>query len=163
MEVWGDGVVQRYSGIDMSQSMLDAAKIMTTSMGQPLPSDQDGTSGTAKRIASSPLKGSRVDVTLSHKSLDVISRIASGGEKADDHRFDMAVCSYTLSELTSDAVKRAAMQVLYESLDVNGVLVIIDNGSPIGSHNTRSARKMLLELFGRLVTLKPSNTIWCTL
>jgi ribosomal protein RSM22 (predicted rRNA methylase) len=147
--VWGEGVVQRYSGIDMSQSMLDAAKIMTTSMGQPLPNDHDRATGGSNKRAAPVVRGGRVDVTLSHKSLDVMSRIAAGGDQADEHRFDMAVCSYTLAELTSDSVKRAAMQVLYESLDVNGVLVIIDNGSPIGSHNTRSARKMLLDLFGR--------------
>lgn len=39
------------------------------------------------------------------------------------------------------------MQVLYEALDVNGVLVLIDNGSPIGSHSVRTARQFLLDLF----------------
>ena len=30
---------------------------------------------------------------------------------------------------------------------MNGLLVIIDNGSPIGSHSVRSARQHLLDLF----------------
>jgi ribosomal protein RSM22 (predicted rRNA methylase) len=39
------------------------------------------------------------------------------------------------------------VQVLYESLDVNGILVIVDNGSPIGSHSVRTARQFLLDMF----------------
>jgi ribosomal protein RSM22 (predicted rRNA methylase) len=47
----------------------------------------------------------------------------------------------------TDATKRAAVQVLYEALDVNGILVLIDNGSPIGSHSVRTARQFLLDMF----------------
>jgi ribosomal protein RSM22 (predicted rRNA methylase) len=44
------------------------------------------------------------------------------------------------------------VQVLYEALDVNGVLVLIDNGSPIGSHGVRTARQFLLDMFNSPTT-----------
>mmetsp|Transcript_10422 Transcript_10422/g.15854 ORF Transcript_10422/g.15854 Transcript_10422/m.15854 type:complete len:895 (+) Transcript_10422:39-2723(+) len=143
VDVWGRDVVRRYNGVDMSQSMLDAAKVMTTRMGLPYTHQDTHDKGRVTKQAVSG--GAGVSVTLDSKTVDVVSRIAARG---DDQRFDMAVSAYTLSELTSDAVKRAAVQVMYEALDVDGILVIIDNGNPVGSHHTRSARQMLLELFG---------------
>ena len=86
---------------------------MTTDMGRPLSQQDQQREGKHSGGGAKPAKGGagpRVDVSLSTKTVDVVSRIASGGV-SDDHRFDMAVCSYTLSELTSDAVKRAAVQV----------------------------------------------------
>jgi ribosomal protein RSM22 (predicted rRNA methylase) len=154
VDVWGVDAIDRYVGVDMSQSMLDAAKVMTSSMGHVYPSGNPSPPSQSKRGAA-PKKGSDSfsgadkkgpDVILTTKTADVIGRIASA--KDDSQRFDMAIAAYTLSELTSDSVKRAAVQVLFESLDHNGLLVIIDNGSPIGSHHTRSARQMVLDLFG---------------
>lgn len=145
VDVWGQDTIERYVGVDMSQSMLDAAKIMTTRMGLVIPSTATPPKRGTKSNPSTHDK-SGPDVIFTTKSADVIGRIAAA--KDDSQRFDMAIAAYTLSELTSDSVKRAAVQVLFESLDNNGLLVIIDNGSPIGSHHTRSARQMLLDLFG---------------
>jgi ribosomal protein RSM22 (predicted rRNA methylase) len=144
IDVWGQDTVERYVGVDMSQSMLDAAKIMTTRMGLVIPNSSSTSSSSKKGNGSHDKSGP--DIIFTTKSADVIGRIAAS--KDDSQRFDMAIAAYTLSELTSDSVKRAAVQVLFESLDNNGLLVIIDNGSPIGSHHTRSARQMLLDLFG---------------
>lgn len=144
VDVWGLDAVERYVGVDMSQSMLDAAKIMTTSMGLVNPTGSNPKKSHSDKLSFHDKKGP--DVILTTKSADVIGRIAAA--KDDSQRFDMAVAAYTLSELTSDSVKRAAVQVMFEALDNNGILVIIDNGSPIGSHHTRSARQMLLDLFG---------------
>jgi SAM-dependent methyltransferase len=155
VDVWGSDTIERYVGVDMSQSMLDAAKIMTSSMGHVYPSGSPVPSPNSKRGSGGSKKGDQLfadkkgpDVILTTKTADVISRIASAKDDSDSQRFDLAIAAYTLSELTSDSVKRAAVQVLFESLDHNGLLVVIDNGSPIGSHHTRSARQMLLDLFG---------------
>lgn len=145
IDVWGHDVVERYVGVDMSQSMLDAAKIMTTSMGHVNPTSSSN-SKKSKSLKVNLTDKRGPDVIFTTKTADVISRIAAA--KDDSQRFDMAIAAYTLSELTSDSVKRAAVQVMFETLDNNGILVIIDNGSPIGSHHTRSARQMLLDLFG---------------
>jgi 2-polyprenyl-3-methyl-5-hydroxy-6-metoxy-1,4-benzoquinol methylase len=80
-EVWGNHKIKKYSGIDMSSSMLDAAKIMTAGLG--------------------------VDVSLYSKSADTLRRMA--GDSTE--RYDMAIASYSLSEMVSDPARRAAVQV----------------------------------------------------
>jgi ribosomal protein RSM22 (predicted rRNA methylase) len=85
---------------------------------------------------------SNVDCTFWDKIGNIVQR-------ADqfDERFDLVICSYTLNEFTNDISRRAATQLLFELLDVGGMLVIIEPGNPFGSHTTRSARKFILETF----------------
>jgi len=45
-------------------------------------------------------------------------------------------------------MRRAAVMLLFELLDVGGSLVIIENGSPVGSHTVRTARQLILDTFG---------------
>ena len=117
-DVWGD-LVCKYVGVDMSRSMLEAAKIMFDKLGA-------------------------VDSVFWEKTADVIRRAKERGE-----RYDLAIASYTLSELTHDNIRRAATQVLYELLDEGGVLVIIEQGNPVGSHIVRSARQFILDNFNQ--------------
>ena len=114
--VWGNDAISKYSGIDMSKAMIDAAKIMTNKLP--------------------------FDCTYWEKTADVVKRSEFTGM-----RYDMAVATHTLTELTSDPAKQAATQLLFEMLDIGGLLVIIDNGNPVGSHTTRTARKFILETF----------------
>jgi ribosomal protein RSM22 (predicted rRNA methylase) len=44
-----------------------------------------------------------------------------------------------------------------ELLDVNGCLVIIDTGNPIGSHTVRAARKFLLDHINKSLSLEVIN------
>lgn len=74
---------------------------------------------------------------------EVVKRAQSRGE-----RFDMTIASFTLTELPSDAARVAAVQLLYELLDVGGMLVLIENGNPQGSHTVRTARQFILDTYG---------------
>jgi ribosomal protein RSM22 (predicted rRNA methylase) len=115
IDVWGNEL-KKYTGIDMSRSMLDAAKVM--------------------------IDGSGADCILWDKSLEVVKRAESRGD-----RYDLAISSYTMSELASDPARRAATQLLFELLDVGGYLVIIESGNPEGSHTVRTAREFILNSF----------------
>ena len=113
--VWGNGM-KKYSGIDISVPMLDAAKLMTKGLGPDF-SFWEKTSGLLKRL------------------------------ERTEERYSLAVVAYTLTELTSDPARQVAVQMLFESLEIGGVIAIIDRGNPIGSHAVRTARKFLLEKY----------------
>jgi ribosomal protein RSM22 (predicted rRNA methylase) len=113
--VWSSDM-KKYSGIDISNAMIDAAKVMTKGLGP--------------------------DFTFYEKTAGLLKRL----ERTED-RYSLAVIAYTLTELTSDPARQVAVQLLFESLDVGGVLVIVDRGNPIGSHAVRTARKFLLEKY----------------
>jgi ribosomal protein RSM22 (predicted rRNA methylase) len=59
--------------------------------------------------------------------------------------FDLILCSYTLTELPSVPASLAAATLLWEKLAPNGVLVIVEPGTPDGFGMLRSVRSMLLE------------------
>lgn len=107
--------IQSYFGIDSSQSMIDAAKIVLDEL---IP-----------------------NTTLWNRNSDLIQRIIKHNQ-----RFDLVIASYSLNELKNDVAKKAATQMLYEALDENGILVIIEQGNPYGSHTVRTAREFLLNL-----------------
>jgi ubiquinone/menaquinone biosynthesis C-methylase UbiE len=117
-DVWGEAA-ERYTGIDISQSMIDAARIMTRDKIR--------------------------DVTFYTSNSEVVKRAATTGE-----RYDLAVCSYTLSELPNDPSRRIAVQMLFELLEVGGYLVILEPGNPVGSHATRTARQFVLDTFNNV-------------
>ena len=73
VDVWGEKI-KKYEGIDISNSMLDAARIMTRGIGP--------------------------DCTFWGNTKGVIKRLERTNE-----RFNLAICAYTLSELTSDAAR----------------------------------------------------------
>jgi len=122
VEVWGQQSSFRYTGIDMSRAMIDAAKTMI-----------------ADKVP---------DAVFWDRSSDVVQRASQPGAAAGEGRFDLVVSSFTLTELTNDPTRRAAVQLLFELLDVGGVLVIVEPGNPFGSHTTRTARQFILDNFG---------------
>lgn len=113
--VWPDEL-DRYVGVDHSQSMLDAAKLLSKEIVR-------------ERI-------------FSTKTADILKRASERNE-----RYDLVIASYTLSELAHDPARRSATQLLFELLDVNGLLVLIEDGNPSGSHTVRAARQMVLDSF----------------
>ena len=172
VHVWGDDVL-KYSGIDISTSMLDAAKIvMDGASGAPFPrlgfgereqvrskafdykslgggggsealtKYRSGSSGGGGSSSSSGPTLQGPSVVLWNKSGDVMKRALSNGD-----RYDLIVASYTLSEMTNDPSRRAAVQMLYELLDVNGCILILESGNPQGSHTVRTARQFILDHF----------------
>jgi len=92
--------------------------------------------------ASIMTRGIGPDCTYWERTMDIIKRMEKTGE-----RFDIAVCAHTLTELTSDPARLIATQLLFDSLDIGGLLVIVDRGNTIGSHAVRTARKVLLDKF----------------
>lgn len=81
------------------------------------------------------------NATFWTKTSEIIGRCLEKNE-----RYDLIVCSYTLSEFHNDETRRVATQMLYELLEPNGYLLFIENGNPIGSHIVRTARQYLLHL-----------------
>lgn len=124
--------LNRYVGIDMSQSMLDAAQIMT----------QD--------LFSSRVFYRRSSDFLQQLQRSTMNTNGKKNESSSNSRYDLIVASYTLTELASDEARLAAVQLLYELLAVDGVLVIIEQGNPFGSHTVRSAREFILESFNNV-------------
>lgn len=117
-EIWG-AKAEKYTGVDISQSMVDAAKIMTRSTIR--------------------------DCAFYTSNSEIMKRMLNTGE-----RFDLVVASYTLSELPNDPSKRIATQMLFETLDVGGYMIILEPGNPYGSHNTRTARQFVLDTFNNV-------------
>lgn len=117
IDTFSVSAINKYAGVDMSVSMLDAAKIMARDCG--------------------------VDATFYDKTSPLVIKANSNPA----NRFDVAIASFTLSEMPTDPQRRAAVQILYELLDENGLLVIVEAGSPLGSHTVRSARQFLLDNF----------------
>lgn len=117
-EIWGSKA-EKYTGVDISQSMIDAAKIMT--------------------------RNTIRDCAFYTSNSEIMKRMLNTGE-----RFDLVVASYTLSELPNDPSKRIATQMLFETLDVGGYMVILEPGNPFGSHNTRTARQFVLDTFNNV-------------
>jgi ribosomal protein RSM22 (predicted rRNA methylase) len=109
----------QYTGVDPSRAMLDACSVLMADPTRPAPNLWD-------RIG------------------DVVKRCHKTGE-----RFDLINASFVLTELASDPMRRAAVMLLFELLAPGGCLVIVETGSPVGSHTVRTARQLLLDKFGR--------------
>jgi len=80
------------------------------------------------------------------------SKMSSVVKWVEDHpeqRYDLVCVTYTLSDLPSDKVRLAATQLLFELLNENGLLLIIEAGNPRGSHTVRTARQLLLDMFSK--------------
>lgn len=117
LSVW-ENQVKKYVGIDMSKSMLEAAQLVMEGSGQ------------------------KVGSVFWDKIGDAVRRAETRNE-----RYELGVLSYTLSELGSDASMKAAVQIMFELLNVGGCLVIVEDGNPRGSHIVRTARQFLLDNF----------------
>ena len=96
----------------------------------------------AKNVMNDVKQHHNTDAIFWDKSSDIVRKAEMTGE-----RFDMIISSFSLVELQSDPMRRAATQLLFELLDVGGVLVIIENGNPQGSHTVRTARQLILDSF----------------
>ena len=51
-----------------------------------------------------------------------------------------------------------AVQLLFDSLEIGGMLVILDRGNIVGSHAVRTARKVLLEKFPTDIKEESTNS-----
>jgi len=119
-----------YTGVDQSQSMLDAAQVILNSNSTNTNTDKNNKS--------------KHNINLYNRISDVVKRAHNTGE-----RYSLINVSYVLSELANDSMRRAATLLLFELLEPNGILVISEPGSPVGSHTCRTARQLLLDTFGK--------------
>ncbi|CAI5710408.1 unnamed protein product [Hyaloperonospora brassicae] len=74
------------------------------------------------------------------RSIADLSREINAGTK-----YDLVVVSHVFSDITNDHERVAIMSALWELLGDNGCLVVVDRGSPWGSHHVRSARQFVLD------------------
>ncbi|KAL4169242.1 hypothetical protein KRP22_010165 [Phytophthora ramorum] len=74
------------------------------------------------------------------RSIADMSRDIDAGNK-----YDLIVVSYVFSDITNDFERVATTSALWELLSENGCLVVVDRGSPWGSHQVRSARQFILD------------------
>ena len=59
--------------------------------------------------------------------------------------FDLALYTYTASEIPTTEASLAAAALLFDKLSDNGLLVMIEPGTPDGFQNVRSVRQILLD------------------
>jgi len=59
--------------------------------------------------------------------------------------FDLALCSYTATEIPKHSAILAASALLWEKLRPGGLMVVIEPGTPDGFSNIRAIRQLLLE------------------
>ncbi|TDH73605.1 uncharacterized protein CCR75_007280 [Bremia lactucae] len=74
------------------------------------------------------------------RSVADLSRDINAGNK-----YDLIAVTYVLSDITNDFERIATTSALWELLSDNGCLVLVDRGSPWGSHQVRSARQFVLD------------------
>ena len=140
LEVFGNDV-EWVHGIDPSRCMRECAKefleeiMENTTTSTTTPQDEGGSTSSSNPQQQQP----RVNpprLTLSG-SISADSAAAS--------TFDMALMTYTATELPGVASNLAAAAILWQKLSPNGVLVMIEPGTPDGFHSIRSVRTMLLD------------------
>ncbi|CEG36372.1 hypothetical protein F443_15726 [Plasmopara halstedii] len=78
------------------------------------------------------------------RSIADLSRDIDAGNK-----FDLIVVGYVFSDMTNDYERVATTSALWELLSEDGCLVLVDRGSPWGSHHVRSARQFVLDSVAR--------------
>ena len=110
------GTIDWIHGIDPSQSMRDCAKLLIEDIVK-------------ERTPSARL-------TLGES----LTSDSSGGGT-----FDLALCTYTATELPHVASMLAAAATLWEKLKPNGIFIMIEPGTPDGFNSIRSVRTMLLD------------------
>ena len=76
------------------------------------------------------------------RSLSADTTTANNSQSAG---FDLALCAYTSTELTSVSSSLAAAAILFQKLRPNGLFVMIEPGTPDGFNAVRAARNMLLD------------------
>ncbi|KAG0302488.1 37S ribosomal protein S22 [Dissophora globulifera] len=114
-EVWD--TVQQYTGIDASLPMLETAEGILSELSSTAPV---GTS--VPNVAFKPF--------FSH------------GSQATKH--DIVMSAFSLSELTTSALRKSTLEHLWES--TNDMLILIDRGTPSGFRVLAEAREQILGL-----------------
>jgi ribosomal protein RSM22 (predicted rRNA methylase) len=83
--------------------------------------------------------------TSSSSSRSGMSKQSIGSSGSGTGSFDLALCTWTASELPHVASSLAMAAILWEKLCPNGVLVLIEPGTPDGFSSIRAVRNMLLD------------------
>ncbi len=123
-----DSKIEWIHGIEPSQSMRDASKIILESVmeGQKQSGGRKTTRFTVgETIVPPPTSESR--------------EVRSAGT------FDLAICAYTLCELPTVGAGLTMGAIMWEKLAEGGVAIFIEPGTPDGFSSLRSIRNMLLD------------------
>jgi len=118
--------VEWVHGVDPSQSMQDAAKLVLEGVVKENCNDA---------VDTKPRLTFGAQLTASAN----IQQISGSGT------FDLALCTYTLMELPSIVSALSVAAITWEKLRPNGVAIFIEPGTPDGFNALRSVRNMLLD------------------
>ena len=117
--------VEWIHGIDPAQPMRDCSQMLLEGM--------------AERDNHSSVPRITFSTGLSHDSSAASSSSSSSGS------FDLALFAYSATDLPDVTSTLAAAALLFEKLKPNGILVMIEPGTPDGFNSIRSVRNMLLD------------------
>jgi len=135
----GSSGIEWIHGIDPSQPMRECSKKLIEEMTR---GHQQG--GAADHASGMPPPTPRITFStgLSPSSDDSSS---SSSSLSGEGSFDLALLVYTASDLPDVSSCLAAAAMAFEKLKPNGVLVMIEPGTPDGFNSTRAVRNMLLD------------------
>jgi ribosomal protein RSM22 (predicted rRNA methylase) len=122
------GSLQNVHGVDSSRAQREAFQIL---VGEIAKSPLEPAPDRSEPAPSAPVSVSASPVFTKRKG-------ASG--------HDLVVLSYVCHEQPKSSMVLRLVRELYEVLEENGVLVIVEPGTPLGFRNITLARKMLLNL-----------------
>lgn len=122
-----DRDIEWIHGVDPSQSMRDSSNILLSQV-------LEGHKFSKQR------RKTRITFSDSVASSGTNDDVTSGGGS-----FDLALCSYTLTEIPSVAANLSMAAVIWEKLGPGGVAIFIEPGTPDGFNSLRSVRSMLLD------------------
>jgi ribosomal protein RSM22 (predicted rRNA methylase) len=151
MERWDqswEGRTDARTRLTFGESIVDSSSIVSSS-SRPIGSDSRGAYGSDSETD---------DVSTNRRRLPWQDKLDEQRRRVTEQKynnqqdqqknkgsFDLILCSYTLTELPSVPASLAAATLLWEKLAPNGVLVIVEPGTPDGFGMLRSVRSMLLE------------------
>ena len=87
-----------------------------------------------------PIKHLSKSITWQHSIRDVFEK-----EHEQNKKYDMAVISYTLSDLPTQSAQNATVQLCWEKLSDDGVLVVIEEGTPFGFGIISQVRNLAID------------------
>jgi len=73
-----------------------------------------------------------------------ILELARSVSKEGAARFDLVLATFALGDLPSDEARQVALDLLWESVAANGLLLVVERGTARGAHIVGKARKQIL-------------------
>ena len=139
IDVFGSDTIEWIHAIDPSQSMTDGAtQMLNAALHHNAKNNNNKT-----KTGDAQHQKSKTRITFSN-SLTSMGQASNYTTRTTLGTFDLALYTYTASELPNVAASMATAAILWEKLNENGIFVLIEPGTPDGFNSIRSVRSMLL-------------------